>query len=179
MEILYKFFFGAWLLLTIFWQFDYFRKKSSFFRKINTFNTLPIWTFFAPNPGMYDTHILYRDKKTDGALTDWQEVSLLEERKFYHFIWNPKKRKTKLAVDAISEIKSIKILGDKDSLDDSLVSQQVKFSKGYLLLMNLVFQYPKISDDSTSRQFIVLDASHLGGKRNLMPFFYSPFHKFE
>jgi len=37
---------------------------------------VPIWTFFAPNPGRTDTHIVYRDIYDDGALSKWRQLEL-------------------------------------------------------------------------------------------------------
>lgn len=178
MKILYIIFFGLWLIFTVVWQFEKVRKHSKFLRKINTFNMLPIWTFFAPNPGMYDTHVLYRDKLKDSKLTEWQEIDVVTYRKFFHFLWNPNKRKNKLVIDAISEVKSIKNNGVEGKVEDAILLNQIKFSKGYMLLLNLVFSTKKTHKASVSRQFIVLDSTNIGSERNLIPLFYSPFHKF-
>ncbi len=178
MVLLYKIIFGVWLVCTVFWQFDRVRKSSKLLRTINILNVLPIWTFFAPNPGMYDTHILFRDKREDGSLSDWMEVKLVEERKWYHFLWNPTKRKQKMAVDAISEIKSIKISGEENNIAGDELLGHVKLSKGYLLMLNIVFSQARSDRNAVARQFIVLDASHASGERNLIPLFYSAYHRF-
>jgi hypothetical protein len=174
----YLVFFGLWIVFTIVWQFAVHRRKSWFLRRINTFNILPTWTFFAPTPGIYDTHILYRDKSKDGEITGWQEVNLFEQRRPFHCLWNPLKRQAKLAVDAISELKSVKMNAVREGIDEETLMNQVKFSKGYLILLNIVFGYPKHTEVSVSRQFVVLDASHIGGQRNLVPIFQSSFHRF-
>ncbi|WAC03134.1 hypothetical protein N7U66_05820 [Lacinutrix neustonica] len=178
MYILYLIIFGAWLLFTMAWQFEKVREQNKILRIINTFNILPIWTFFAPNPGMYDTHLLYRDKLDGGEFSDWDEIDVVQSRKFYHFIWNPHKRTNKLTIDAISEVKAIKNAGILKEIDDTILVNQIKFSKGYMLLLNMIFSHKKKKDTSVSRQFIVLDSTNIGGQRNLIPLFYSPFHKF-
>lgn len=170
--------FGCWLLLTVFWQFDYCRKRSKVLRAVNKLHILPIWTFFAPRPGMSDTHILYRDKLQGGDVTGWEEVTLVEERSSLHWLWNPRKRMDKVAVDALSEVKSIKNAGMEQEVDDELLEHQIKLSKGYLLLMNMVFARPKIADASSARQFSVVDATHATGERAVVPIFFSPFHSF-
>lgn len=176
--IFYIAFFGLWILLTIFWQFDYIRKTSALIRKLNTFNILPIWTFFAPNPGMYDTHLLFRDKLENGDITNWKEVDVVQKRKLYHFIWNPLKRKNKLIIDAISEVKTIKNSESQYATDKAVLDNQIKFSKGYLLLLNIAFNSKKLNSNSKSRQFIVLDSCNLNSNRSLIPLFFSPYHKF-
>src|SRR5687767_4265223 len=104
MKLAYMSFFSLWLALTILWQFERCREKSKLLRRVNVFHLLPIWTFFSPKPGMSDTHILYRDKVPGNKMTEWMEVGLAEERRSCHWLWNPRKRLDKLAVDAVSEV---------------------------------------------------------------------------
>lgn len=176
MESLYIIFFSIWFLATILWQFEHVRKRSMFLHRMNIFSIFPIWTFFAPNPGITDTHLLYRDKLEGGDITDWEEISAFEKRKFYHFLWNPYKRKSKLVVDALSEVKVIKNNGESKEIENNVLQNQIKFSKGYLILLNMVVRNPKIKTTSTSRQFIVVDAYHVAGQREITPLFSSPFH---
>ena len=179
MEAVYIALFTLWLALTFLWQFERCREKIELLRRLNALHILPIWTFFAPKPGMSDTHILYRDKALPGAsVTGWVEVGLAEERRPFHWLWNPRKRLDKLAVDAVSEVKTIKNRGDSDGADDATIQHQVKLSKGYLILLNLVFAHSKLRPQSTSRQFAVVEASHFGGERTIIPIFFSPFHRF-
>ena len=178
MTIAYLSFFSAWLILTIFWQFSYCRENSKLLRRINFLHILPIWTFFAPRPGMSDTHIVYRDKLRSHQITGWTEVSLIDERNPFHWLWNPRKRLDKLAVDALSDVKFIKNRGTKDGSEDTAIQQQVKLSKGYLILLNIVFKQPKIEPESMWRQYAVLDATHTAGERTIAPIFFSPYHEF-
>jgi hypothetical protein len=88
------------------------------------------------------------------------------------------KRRNKLVVDAISEVKSIKNDAEKNTTDLDIVQNQIKFSKGYLILLNIVSKEPKPNESSVARQFLVSDATHISGERNLIPLFVSPFHLF-
>jgi hypothetical protein len=178
MNKLLFFVFSSWFVITILWQFDLIREKVKFLYKLNFFNAIPIWTFFAPTPGITDTHIIYRDKFSTGEISDWKEIGLLEERKWYHFFWNPHKRKSKLVVDALSQIKNLKNKNEQKQFDDSELQYRIKFSKGYLILLNLVMGFNKISENSISRQFIVVDSYLITGRRQPMPIFSSPFHRF-
>lgn len=173
----YMLVFGLWFLFSITWQFERCRERSRLLRRINFLNLLPIWTFFAPNPGIYDTHVVFRDKLADGSLTMWQEVPLLEIRRPFHCIWNPLKRRSKLVADALAEIRSVKRNAVRNDVDDEVLMNQVKFSKGYLILLNIACGHEKLADSSVSRQFVILDATHLGGRRNLIPLFHSAFHQ--
>ena len=176
--VVYTILFGGWLLLTALWQLDYFRENFKFLRLINTFHILPIWTFFAPRPGMSDTHVLFRDKLPEGTFTHWEEIDLIQARKPFHMFWNPMKRLDKVAVDAISDIKTIKNRGEKGEVEPDILQHQIKLSKGYLLLMNIAFSHPRIDEKSRWRQFVIVEGSHISGMRSITPIFFSPFHDF-
>lgn len=169
---------ATWLILTVFWQFEHYREKSAVLRAVNSFHLLPIWTFFAPRPGMSDTHVLYRDRTADGTMTDWSEIDLVEERKALHWLWNPRKRLDKVAVDALSDVKTVKNRGEEAEVDDDVLQQQVKLSKGYLVLLNIAVSRPKLDPAAEWRQFAVVDASLAAGERSISPVFVSPFHRF-
>ena len=174
----YAVLFGTWLLLTVVWQFEPLRHRSRLLRRVAELHVLPIWTFFAPRPGMSDTHLLVRDRLKDGSFTDWREVSLIEERRATHWLWNPRKRLDKLAVDAVSDIKTIKIRSDQMKLPDEQLQNHVKLSKGYLVLANIGFAQPKLSGESVSRQLAVVETRHVGGTRSVHPLFFSAVHAF-
>lgn len=169
--------FGLWFILTILWQIERWRERSRLLRMTSILHVLPIWTFFAPRPGMSDMHVLYRDKTATGT-SPWREVELGEERTVLHWLWNPRKRLDKLAVDAVSEVKSIKIRADEVGLDDLTIQQQVKLSKGYLILLNMVFKHAKLDPSSRARQLAVVEGNQAEGERTLSPIFFSPFHAF-
>lgn len=172
--------FSLWFFFTILWQFNYFRReKLKFVYKFNILNVLPIWTFFAPTPGISDTHMIYRDKLNNGDITEWEEVPIIENRKWYHFLWNPYKRQAKLVVDALSQVKSLRNRGEELKLDDGELQYHIKLSKGYLVLLNIAMSREKIGQQSISRQFLVVDAYHLTGERQPIPIFSSPFHLIE
>lgn len=64
---------------------------------------LPQWKFFAPIPGRGDFHLLYRDVYEDGV-TDWTEIAVGEERRWWNFLWNPRRRERKAVFDAAREL---------------------------------------------------------------------------
>jgi hypothetical protein len=168
--------FSTWFILTILWQFDDIREQLKFLYRLNILNAIPIWTFFAPTPGITDTHIIFRDKKSNLEVSEWGEIVLLEERRWYHFIWNPHKRKSKLIVDALSQIKSLKNKSLKNEFKEEELQYRVQLSKGYLILLNLVMNYEMSDNEILSRQFMVVDSYLFSGKRQPFPIFSSPFH---
>ena len=74
-------------------------------RAVDLFGLIPIWTFFAPNPGMTDYYLLYRDRLPDGSFDNWRKVELKEsENGFRLALWNPTKRKHKALSDIVSSL---------------------------------------------------------------------------
>lgn len=166
-EILYLVVFTCWLVITLVWQFPAFRTRNTLVSRINRYLKLwPIWTFFAPNPGMFDIHVLYRDVDEDSKLSKWSEVNIIVERKPHHIIWNPHKRYTKLIVDAVSYIN-----GETDP-------GSIPFSKGYLVLLNLVISERKLLEKPIARQFSVVKSGYLNGEKEIFPIYRSAFHEF-
>src|ERR1044072_6803482 len=137
----------GWFLLSILNQFGF-----SWLDKIrghDHFSLLPLWTFFAPNPGQSDYHLVYRDKKADGSLTDWREIEITEQSKPFCFIWNPEKRSKKVLSDVVSSIVS-SIPSAKDSPD------AIMLSIPYLILLNVVSHVDR-EDQTTHRQFVLVE----------------------
>ncbi|MFT5254471.1 MAG: hypothetical protein ACI87N_003543 [Flavobacteriales bacterium] len=178
MLLSFQIIFGIWLILTVLWQFPVFRKKTKFSSFLILNQMIPTWTFFAPNPGIFDTHLLFRDKSENNDLSEWEEICLINKRQFFHFLWNPNKRKMKLIVDAMSELKTINIQGKKDSINQDKLSMSFRISKGYLIILNCIFINPKLDKYSTSRQFSIAESIYINNQRELIPLYISPFHKF-
>jgi len=149
------------------WQFSKLRNKNWFISNFNSrFKILPIWTFFAPNPGMFDIHVVYRDVDDLSNLSEWKEVNIVSERKFLHILWNPEKRFTKLIVDAVSYIKS------------SNGSADIQFTKGYLVLLNIVSNKENLLEKPIARQFSIIQSCYFnGGKKEIFPIYRSAFHE--
>jgi hypothetical protein len=59
---------------------------------------IPTWTFFAPNPGVNDTRVLWREQLVDGSVSHWHEV-VPPNGRLSRAIWNPSKRARKAVTD--------------------------------------------------------------------------------
>jgi hypothetical protein len=59
---------------------------------------IPTWTFFAPNPGVTDTRVLWREQLTDGSVSHWHEV-VPPQCGILRAVWNPRKRARKAVTD--------------------------------------------------------------------------------
>src|ERR1700686_2969061 len=84
----------GWLAATIAIQFH--SSCPHWLRAVNVFWLIPVWTFFAPNPGMTDYYLLYRDRLPDGSFDNWRKVELKNSPNGFRVaLWNPTKRKHK------------------------------------------------------------------------------------
>jgi len=123
--------FGVWFLLSV---FVYPPKLNKIIRKLDWFSLIPEWRFFAPNPGQHDYHLLYRDKFQDGSLTQWTEIMLTTQRRWWNMVWNPGKRGNKAFLDTVIEFAQSAISGSDRALELSIP---------YLTLLNYVSSVPR------------------------------------
>lgn len=149
---------GFWFFLSILWQF-----KFEFLQPINKydiFQLLPNWTFFAPNPGTVDYHLIYRQKDigTQENL-DWSEIPIIQNRTLQHFLWNPQRRKIKLIIDAINAIVKINANNSKFKLSEENSTKALYISVPYMLLMQTVLNNIKTGSDNAQFQFAVIEST--------------------
>jgi hypothetical protein len=171
--------FITWILLMIPWQFQKVREKAHFLAWINRAKILPVYTFFSPNPGKVDSHLLYRDSKSEGntSVTEWREVITIPKRQAYSFIWNPEKRINKLVIDAVAELRSLNNFYYKLKLSAEDLAVFFQLNRGYIALLNFVSDFDKLSPDSTHRQFMIVDVTVKDNQRQTSPLFISGFHR--
>jgi hypothetical protein len=144
-----------WTFLSILNQFEQLNLPiHRVIQKLDIFQLLPLWTFFAPNPGQSDYHLVYRDRYQDNSITDWVELSLSEPRNWYSFFWNPQKRSKKVLSDIASTLVS-SIPRNNESLEGLM------FTTPYLLLLNVVSHQPPVNlhaaENKFERQFLLLE----------------------
>jgi hypothetical protein len=115
-------------------------------RSRDVFCLLPIWTFFAPNPGTTDTRLLWREALGSGHFGPWHELSP-PRSSLWRAVWNPERRVQKAIADA-----------------GGLLAQGVGESESailtipYLLLLNYVAAQTG-SPHAIARQFVVVQTS--------------------
>jgi len=136
----------VWLAATIVNQFHSWCPK--WLKAVNVFALIPIWTFFAPNPGMTDYYLLYRDRLPDGSLDNWKKIELkASDNGFRVALWNPTKRKHKALTDLVSTLTQVV----KRQGSEGLV-----VSVPYILILNFITSRPhSLGTDGT--QFMVLE----------------------
>lgn len=148
---------------------------------------VPNWNFFAPHPGQWDYHLLYRDRLADGSVTQWTETTeVTQTRQRLKWTWNPELYKVKGLFDIGQELAKRltdpetdageedddELAGDKRlrpvESDDHLLSTQ------YMLILNYVSDEAH-DDDATKTQFMLMRSSLRGD--DATPMFVSNFHK--
>jgi hypothetical protein len=141
--------FGAWFVLSVINQFSFrwFDRVKAF----DYFSLIPYWTFFAPNPGQTDYHLVYRDRLPNGSTTPWCEVALTEPRGPVAFIWNPRKRPKKVLADVAMSIARL-------VRTDPSVEPLVIVSFQYLLILNYLMRSLP-APAGIQRQFAIVETA--------------------
>lgn len=125
-------------------------------RALDIFGLIPVWTFFAPNPGMTDYYLLYRDRLPDGSFDNWKKIELKgSENGFRLALWNPTKRKHKALSDLVCSL--IAVVNHRGV-------EAVFVSVPYILILNFITSRPhSLGTDCT--QFMVLEHSGFSGEQ--------------
>lgn len=157
---------AAWLILTVFAQFRPLAARISLY---DPFRFIPTWTFFAPNPGVVDYHVVVRDELSDGSLTGWRSIDIAPGRHFWNFLWNPQKRPKKILLDAVQSLVTI-------SRMPSYADGYEVVSLPYLLILHLAETSPNIYSGNTRRQFAIVHSSgHV--EKSIQLSYLSQFHQ--
>ena len=147
---------------------------------------IPSYRFFAPDPGKYDFHLLYRAEKDDGSVTRWKECEELNDLPMrLHWIWNPQMYDTKAMFDYAQNLTSFL----RDGLDEDMEEDDESMEKPaenlrnvdikdyilttpYMALLNYVSGRP--DDDAEQVQFVLMRGSLRD--EDSEPVFVSYFH---
>lgn len=167
---------AAWLAGSAAYQF---RAVSNLIGRYDRFGLLPRWTFFAPNPGIHDHHLMYRECHSDAdlstpegaasalaALSSWREVADLVPGHSYLFVWNPQRRVTKTMSDIINNLSAAR------HKNPDFV-RYIQFTVEYFWLLHLVLRG---ASPAVQRQFAVIRTHGFGSDRKAEVVFVSKFH---
>ncbi|MFF4992354.1 hypothetical protein ACFY19_34620 [Streptosporangium saharense] len=134
---------------------------------------VPDWRFFAPNPGIHDIHLLFRDELEDGTPTQWTEISVWPTRRFIHMIWHPDRRLQKAIFDAGKEIDiTVSYLKAQEDFD----ARPIQNSPGYLALLNHVANACDHHPNAAKTQFLIAQSDGTHEKEPPTLVFLSNFH---
>lgn len=135
-----------WVSATVAYQFHSWCPK--WLKMLNIFGLIPIWTFFAPNPGMTDFYLLYRDRLADGSLDNWRNLQLKDSANGARLaLWNPTKRKHKALSDLVNSLAEFVTLRGGDNIFVSVP---------YILILGVVTARPH-SLGTSATQFLLLE----------------------
>lgn len=148
---------------------------------------IPSYRFFAPDPGKYDFHLLYREKKDDGSVTRWKECEELNDLPMrLHWIWNPQMYDTKAMFDYAQNLTSFlrdgldeDIQEDAESIEkpaENLRNVDIKdyiLTTPYMALLNYVSNRPDDAD-AEQVQYVLMRGSLRD--EDSEPVFVSYFH---
>jgi len=174
MDVIVLLIFSGWLAITIIGQSH--DKRVNRLRRYDLFNLVPMWTFFAPNPGQNDYHLIYRDQLDDRTVTDWTEIPLTHRRTAYSSLWNAAKRDTKVLADIVSAVASQVQYHQERETPIDVIGDAVMLSTPYLLLLNIVLSRGETSERITHRQFLLAQSHGFNTDRMPEIILCSPFH---
>jgi hypothetical protein len=163
--------FGAWFALCVLAHLH--SKVRRFFPRLEARGLLPHWNFFAPRPGVHDTHLLFRDVGQDGEVGNLGYVPMIGVRRWYHVLWHPDKFRSKVVSDIASMIPAIRRQAHRRDADDRLVM----LTQPYVLALHLVMVMPH-EPAARARQFILAQHRTVGGEAEHQLLYLSEYHPF-
>jgi hypothetical protein len=121
--------------------------KTSFANRSRTLSRLPQWRFFAPNPGVDNTHLMCRTY-VDDAWSPWQQLPISSSVRWYSLVWNPGNRAPKVLFDSVQQLRVLGSMG----VHLDLVSR----NDAYLLLEDIVHQQFVGEPGVDATQFMIM-----------------------
>jgi len=146
----------------------------------------PNWNFFAPHPGEWDYHLLYRVKRPDESISDWTELpEVTRTPRRLKWGFNPRVYRMKAIFDLgqalTSSVAESDDVSDVDPETDADAPHELKaieskehvLSTEYLLLLNHA-RHNNEHDDADAIQFMLMRSSLRNDEPE--PIFVSGFH---
>lgn len=158
-----------WFILSILNQFH----RGRWIRRVKRYDVLgiiPVWTFFAPNPGRTDYYLLYRDFSSDGTISPWHEIDVHSKRRF-RAIWSSSRRVGK----AIGDLHRI-LLRPRSKDDPYNKSRLIEVY--YILLLNFILKQPR-DFRAEKRQFMIAETKGFDFRSDPQILLISHPHRFE
>ncbi len=129
---------------------------------------IPRWTFFAPNPGVHDFYLLYRDVADEEHPGPWQHLTHLNTSwNFSRILWNSTKRECKALADVTVSLACM--WSEDDKTNDT-----IKLSIPYIIILNYISNMPR-SNSNVCTQFLLMQMSALDNLPEVV--FVSGLHK--
>jgi len=165
-------FFLFWFGVSVINQHKRWRRVISKISSRDICSLVPIWTFFAPNPGRTDLYLLYRDRDIEGNISAWREMRLTSRNSWLR-LWSPSRRIQKGIVDLAPNFTKDKV----ENLQQS-VSKRHTLEFQYLLLLNYVCNEP-VDFRAQMRQFALARTNGHDSEDQPNVIFLSAFHQID
>lgn len=139
--------FGAlavWLALSAVCQVP--SRLEQWIRRRDYAGLIPHWSFFAPQPGTWNYHLVFRDRLADGSISRWTEVDVIDPRRPWHAVWNPRRRQKKAFHDLVTQLMR---------LSSTTLPGDLALTVPYLVLLTWVCSLPRALA-TTGRQFALV-----------------------
>ncbi len=162
-------FYSCWLILTCANQPMFASNK--WINRHDIFRLVPVWTFFAPNPGVSDYNLLMRAKLTDGRITSFDEIPLRSKKEISSAIFNPRRRLQKALHD---HARTIIMQIETDITEEN--KQNIKLTFSYISILNYCAKLP-VSPDTSFVQFVILESFGYQELREPRLILNSEFHR--
>ncbi|MEU8824759.1 hypothetical protein [Streptomyces sp. NPDC048636] len=159
----------SWFGLTVAQQF---KKRPRFLNTLDPANvSLPISTFFAPNPGSTDTHLLMRNRLADGSVSEWTEQPMTQTRAARQMVWHPGRRSEKAMLDIVTNLTAV--------LREERRVEYVQMTVPYLSLLNFVTHHCAHVPDAAQVQFLLVSSAGCDEDEEPTTLLASAFHDIE
>jgi hypothetical protein len=143
-------FYIGWLILTCANQPVF--KSHKWINRNDLLRLVPVWTFFAPNPGVSDFNLLSRAKMEDGTITRFQEIPLRSKKEISKGLFNPERRLQKALND---HARSILMQIDNQITDQN--KENIKLTFSYISVLNYCAKLP-LAPRAYAVQFVILES---------------------
>lgn len=162
---------SMWFIVSIAAQFS--DRAGDHFPRSKHLGLIPLWTFFAPSPGVHDLHLLYRDKLRGGGVRETCCVPTIGRRCLRHALWNPEKFRNKILSDLAESL----VTQYAQIVEERRDVRIIMLSTAYLVMANLAMKMPQ-PPDVTARQFILARDKTFEPHPAREIVFLSEFHRF-
>jgi hypothetical protein len=143
-------FYIGWLILTCANQPVF--KSHKWINRYDLFRLIPVWTFFAPNPGVSDFNLLSRVKLNDGTITTFQEIPLRSKKELSTALFNPERRLQKALND---HARTILMQIDNEITEQN--KENIKLTFSYISVLNYCAKLP-LAPRAYAIQFVILES---------------------
>lgn len=155
---------GGWLAASVVHQLR--PRWWSRIARHDAFNLLPSWSFFAPNPGREDLHLVYRDRSGDGP-GPWRLLDPGADDVRCRCLWNPARFPRKAVHDLANGLLQA-------ARANAGAPRVALLSGSYLAVLHWVMSQPAAAAATTHRQFALVASA--GSERGLTVRFVSEEH---